>query len=63
MDKVVIKTCGQYDVQLIKAELEKSINALGGLNTYVQSGERVLLKVNLLMKKTRRSNDNTSSFC
>ncbi len=51
MDKVVIKTCGQYDVQLIKAELEKSINALGGLNTYVQSGERVLLKVNLLMKK------------
>lgn len=51
MNKVVIKACGQYDVDLIKTELKKSIEDLGGLDAYIQAGQRVLLKVNLLMKK------------
>ena len=51
MDKVVVKACSHYDVQTIKSELVKSIETLGGLDAYIQSGERVLLKVNLLMKK------------
>ncbi len=51
MDTVVLKACKTYDVARIKRELVDSVDLLGGLNQYVSRGERVLLKVNLLMKK------------
>ncbi len=51
MDKVVIKACDSYDVGLIRQRLSESIDLIGGLEPFVKRGERVLLKVNLLMKK------------
>lgn len=51
METVVLKACSDYDVGLIKSCLESSISELGGLDNYIHSGEKVLLKVNLLMKK------------
>lgn len=51
MYTVVLKECKQYNVELIKNQLLASIEAIGGLNQYVNEGEKVLLKVNLLMKK------------
>jgi uncharacterized protein (DUF362 family)/Pyruvate/2-oxoacid:ferredoxin oxidoreductase delta subunit len=51
MDTVVLKACKAYDVKRIQKELIDALDLLGGLDQYIESGERVLLKVNLLMKK------------
>ncbi len=51
MDKVVLKSCKSYDVNLIKEKLNESIHSLGGISKFIDSGDRVLLKVNMLMKK------------
>jgi len=51
MDKVILKACESYDVELIRQKLVSSLDMMGGLEQYITSGERVLLKVNMLMKK------------
>jgi len=40
-----------YDYNTVRKAIQMTLNNLGGLSTYVSPGERVLLKVNLLMKK------------
>lgn len=52
MDTVSILSCNEYDYPLVKKTLLQSIENIGGLSPYIKPGERVLLKVNLLMKKT-----------
>lgn len=41
----------EYEYEKVKMNLEEVIKDLGGLSSYVEPGEKVLLKVNLLMKK------------
>lgn len=52
MPKVALVGCKNYDVQLIKEKLESTIVALGGLDKFIRPGQTILLKVNLLMKRT-----------
>jgi uncharacterized protein (DUF362 family)/NAD-dependent dihydropyrimidine dehydrogenase PreA subunit len=51
MDKVVLKKVTSYDVALIKKALENAVEELGGLHKYMSPGDKVMLKLNLLMKK------------
>lgn len=51
MGRVAIIDCKGYDYDLVKESLLKVIDGLGGLSKYLDDGDRVLLKVNLLMKK------------
>jgi len=49
---VSIERCKTYDYNEVKKSLLKSIENIGGLEKYLKKGEKVLLKVNLLMKKS-----------
>jgi uncharacterized protein (DUF362 family)/Pyruvate/2-oxoacid:ferredoxin oxidoreductase delta subunit len=51
MKKVSLIRCESYDPTAVKAALSQSIAGLGGFAPYISAGEKVLLKVNLLMKK------------
>ena len=50
-DVALIK-CDNYNYDDVKTAINKSVELLGGLDKYFTSGEKVLLKVNLLSKKT-----------
>lgn len=52
MSKVALVGCDQYQVELIKEKLTAAVRALGGWETYLRKGQTVLLKVNLLMKRS-----------
>lgn len=49
---VSLTKCNEYDYNKIKEALLKTFNNLGGVDKYVLAGDRILLKTNLLMKKT-----------
>ena len=51
-DKVSIVGCESYDEELVYNKVKESIDLLGGINEFVKQGQRVALKVNLLMKAT-----------
>jgi len=51
MIKVSLRFCENYEIDNVTECLRKSIADLGGFVPYINPGERVLLKVNLLMKK------------
>ncbi len=51
MEKVALIKCNSYDYKRVKEAIDKSIEYLGGLEKYIKPGEKVLLKINLLMKK------------
>lgn len=48
MPKVAIVRCDSYDYALVKIAVEKGINLIGGPNVFVEKGEKILLKPNLL---------------
>ena len=48
---VSLVQCRSYELSAVKAALLESITHIGGLSPYVSPGERVFLKINLLMKK------------
>ena len=48
---VVIKQTDDYNEDLVKSNLKDILAALGGLESVISPGDRVLLKVNLLMGK------------
>ncbi|MEA3424324.1 MAG: DUF362 domain-containing protein [Bacillota bacterium] len=52
MAKVSLQKCDEYDMNEIKTALLKNVEDLGGLEKYISPGEKVLLKANLLMKRT-----------
>jgi uncharacterized protein (DUF362 family) len=52
MNKVSIIKCETYDINRVRNSVRASIDHLGGIKAFVQPGEKVLLKVNLLMEKT-----------
>lgn len=51
MSKVSILKCESYDISKVKNAVRESIDYLGGISSFVKPGEKVLLKVNLLMKR------------
>ncbi|PCJ58979.1 MAG: hypothetical protein COA79_11510 [Planctomycetota bacterium] len=51
--KVIFSKLESYDLDLVLAHLEKMFDALGGLDKFVSSGDKVLLKPNLVLKSTR----------
>lgn len=48
---VAIRHCPSYDVAIIRRELETALDALGGWQTVLHRGDRVLLKPNLLFAR------------
>lgn len=48
--KVILKYCPEYTAG-VEGLLKEGIQELGGMEAFVKPGQRVLLKVNLLMKK------------
>jgi len=50
-NKVIFTTCPSYNQSDIEPSTRKLFQELGGLQKYVCKGQKVLLKVNLLMKK------------
>lgn len=48
--KVVLKYCPDYTAD-VEQRLREGLAELGGMSAFVKPGQKVLLKVNLLMKK------------
>jgi uncharacterized protein (DUF362 family)/Pyruvate/2-oxoacid:ferredoxin oxidoreductase delta subunit len=55
MSKVILKECNSYDVQGIIKKLNEGIEQLGGWDKYIESGMKILLKVNLIGPKDSES--------
>ncbi len=51
MSKVIVQECINYNVDTIEERLNDSIEQLGGIDSFVKTGDKVLLKVNLLTIK------------
>lgn len=51
MKKVSLVKCIDYEYEKVKYAISQSVNNLGGWDKYISKGDKVLLKVNLLMKK------------
>lgn len=50
-DAVAIAECRQYDLDQITNALKQTLQGIGGWEPYIRKGERVLLKINLVMSK------------
>ncbi|VVB94208.1 Pyruvate synthase subunit PorD [uncultured archaeon] len=48
ISKVSLVRCQTYDQSSIDAAVEKALELIGGIKSYVKPGDRVLLKINLL---------------
>ncbi|MGF7184385.1 uncharacterized protein (DUF362 family)/NAD-dependent dihydropyrimidine dehydrogenase PreA subunit [Desulfitispora alkaliphila] len=51
MDKISVAKCHEYSDTEVQAAVDRAVNALGGLESIIKPGDRVFLKLNLLMKK------------
>lgn len=49
MSKVVLLRCESYKYDTVKSSIDKGIALLGGLSLFVQKGENILLKPNILV--------------
>jgi uncharacterized protein (DUF362 family)/NAD-dependent dihydropyrimidine dehydrogenase PreA subunit len=47
--KVALVTCTSYDPQAVKEAVQKGLALLGGAQQFVQAGEKILIKPNLLL--------------
>ncbi|MBW4861534.1 MAG: DUF362 domain-containing protein [Paeniclostridium sp.] len=52
MKFVSIRKCDDYNYENIKASIEKNLNDIGGIEKYIKPNSKVLIKPNLLMKKS-----------
>ncbi len=50
-EQVSLIECKEYEFEAVKKAVEESFENLGGIDRYIDKGDRVLLKVNLLIKK------------
>lgn len=48
---VSVINCERYSYKLVKQGIIKSLNNVGGVDKFINSGDKILLKLNLLMKK------------
>jgi uncharacterized protein (DUF362 family)/ferredoxin-like protein FixX len=51
MSKVVVSNCESYDIDLLEASIQSSIDELGGWGKYIKKDQKVLLKINLIGPK------------
>ncbi|MDP4094592.1 MAG: DUF362 domain-containing protein, partial [Bacillota bacterium] len=51
MDTVSISRCDSYEIEEVRRAVKRSLEPLGGIGAFVKPGDKVLLKVNLLMKR------------
>ncbi len=51
MTAVALKKCSTYKNEELRSNLEELLHQLGGLSSFIDQGQTVLLKVNLLMGK------------
>lgn len=49
--KVSVLKCKDYDYEKVEKSIIESFEKLGGIEKYIEVGDKVLLKINLLMKK------------
>ena len=49
--KVAIQACDAYEKQKVRAAIEKTIEGIGGLGTYMEPGRTVFIKTNLILGK------------
>ena len=49
---VALKACAGYDEAAVQAAIDEIFALCGGIEAYVKPGDRVLIKLNLLMKRT-----------
>lgn len=53
MEKTVsVVRCGDYNIDLIEKAVKQAIDAIGGICKYINAGDKVLIKPNLIAKKT-----------
>lgn len=51
MEKVSLIACENYEYNKVKKAIDESFINLGGIDKFIKAGDKVLLKINLLMKK------------
>lgn len=51
MDTVSVLKCDTYEYKLVKQAIERSFDNLGGIEQFIRPSDKVLLKLNLLMRK------------
>jgi uncharacterized protein (DUF362 family)/Pyruvate/2-oxoacid:ferredoxin oxidoreductase delta subunit len=51
MNRVYLGYCEGYEINRVRQCLNNSFDALGGVRKFIKPGDRVLLKLNLVMKK------------
>ncbi len=51
MSEVSIVKCSDYEINRVKIAVRQSLELLGGISNFVSPGEKVLLKVNLLIRR------------
>ncbi|MFZ7102250.1 MAG: DUF362 domain-containing protein [Peptococcaceae bacterium] len=51
MAKVAVVNCPEYRLKQVVAGIERGVDLLGGWQQFVKQGEKIFLKLNLLMKK------------
>ncbi len=49
MKKVAVKKCEDYEDELLQSKLQELLKLLGGIERFVSPGQKVLLKVNLVV--------------
>jgi uncharacterized protein (DUF362 family) len=49
--EVSITKCDSYELEKVRASVTKSLEPIGGLKNFVNEGDRVLVKLNLLGAK------------
>lgn len=55
MTRVVIKDCKDYELNILTEKLNSAVELLGGWDSFVRPGMKVLLKANLLSRKSPES--------
>jgi uncharacterized protein (DUF362 family)/NAD-dependent dihydropyrimidine dehydrogenase PreA subunit len=61
MSKVVIQECKNYELDKVISKINSGVEKIGGWDTFVSPGDKVLLKVNLIGPKTSETASVTHS--
>lgn len=50
-NRISVVKCKNYNYDTVKGAVQKSLDLIGGMSAFVKPGDKVLLKVNLLMRR------------
>ena len=51
MAKVIVESCGDYEPQTVLRCVRKAVDQLGGMRSYINPGDKVLIKPNLIIRR------------